>query len=168
MWYSIQYNCTRSTTGLPVVLQADRTIVLYWYCRIQNQLFSTCEPILRLHSCHVCSYIWVQQCHDWMETAIGICAKPHCSSKTLQATTQVIPMIEAETREIMRDHCLQTRLPQLKVRHVNDQCYVDMFFSSVPFVHSFRCWNLSALNIVSNWTHRSQSKKEWLTSRWIP
>jgi hypothetical protein len=61
----------------------------------------------------------------------------------LLATTQLIPTVEAETREIMRDH-LRTRLPQLKVRRVNDKCYVDTCFSSVPSICGFTCWNLFA------------------------
>jgi hypothetical protein len=41
----------------------------------------------------------------------------------------------------MQDH-FQTRLPQLKVRQVNDTCFVDTFFSSIPSVRGFTCWNL--------------------------
>jgi hypothetical protein len=36
-------------------------------------------------------------------------------SRTLDATTQLVPTVESETREIMRNH-FQTCLPQLKVR----------------------------------------------------
>jgi hypothetical protein len=38
----------------------------------------------------------------------------HVVQRTLAATTQMVKSVEAETREIMRDH-FQTRLPQLKV-----------------------------------------------------
>jgi hypothetical protein len=54
-------------------------------------------------------------------------APDHVITKTLSATTQLVPAVEAKTREIMRDH-FQTRLPELKVRRVNDTCYVDTFF----------------------------------------
>ena len=42
---------------------------------------------------------------------------------------------------MMRDH-FQTRLPQLKVRRLNDLCYVDTFFSSIPSVRGYTSWNL--------------------------
>ena len=85
----------------------------------------------------------------------------HVINKTLLATTQLIPTVEAETREIMRDH-LRTRLPQLKVRRVNDRCYVDTFFSSVPSIRGFTCWNLFAfratgMDVVYLLRRRSQS-----------
>jgi hypothetical protein len=63
--------------------------------------------------------------------------------KTLKATTQLVASVESETREVMRDH-FQTRLPELKVRRVNDVCYVDTFFSSIPSVRGYNCWNLFA------------------------
>jgi hypothetical protein len=53
--------------------------------------------------------------------------------KTLAAMTQMVPTVEAETCKIMRDH-LMSRLPKLKLHHVNDTCYVDMFFSSITSV----------------------------------
>ena len=62
----------------------------------------------------------------------------HVVSKTLSVTTQLVPTVEAESREIMRDH-FQTRLPELRVRRVNDTCCVDMFFSSIPSVRGFTC-----------------------------
>lgn len=65
----------------------------------------------------------------------------HVVEKTLQATTQMVPSVEAETREIMRDH-LNTRLPELKVKRINDQMNVDTFFSSVKSVRGYKCWNL--------------------------
>ncbi len=68
-------------------------------------------------------------------------APDHVVAKTLSATTQLIPTVEAETRKIMRD-LFQTRLPELKVRRVNNTCYVDTFFSSLPSVRGYTCWNL--------------------------
>ena len=65
----------------------------------------------------------------------------HVASKTLSATSQLVPTVEAETREMMRDH-FQTRLPELKVRYVNYTCYVDTFFLSYTSVRGFLCWNL--------------------------
>jgi hypothetical protein len=88
------------------------------------------EPILRLHSrrrpavSDSTNYASVDLI-KW-KRHLGFVPN-HVVQKTLQATTQIIPTVEAETREIMRDH-LQTRLPQLKVCQVNDRCYVDTFF----------------------------------------
>ena len=64
-------------------------------------------------------------------------------SKTLTATTQMVPRVEAETREIMRDHLL-TRLPALKHRRINDSCYTDTFFASIESVRGYTCWQLFA------------------------
>ena len=95
------------------------------------------EPMARLHSrrrpvSQVDTSVWKRR--------LGF-TPDHVVAKTLLATTQMVPTVESETREIMRDH-FQTRLPQLKVRQVNDICYVDTFFSSVPSVRGFTCWNL--------------------------
>ena len=54
----------------------------------------------------------------------------HVVACTLDATTQLIPSVEAESRKIMRDR-FQTRLPELKVQRMHDVCYVDTFFSSI-------------------------------------
>ena len=54
-------------------------------------------------------------------------------NKTLQVTTQMVPTIEAETREHMHDH-LVTRLPELKHRRVPDTVCCDTFFSSIRLV----------------------------------
>ncbi|KAI2513606.1 hypothetical protein MHU86_746 [Fragilaria crotonensis] len=85
----------------------------------------------------------------------------HVVSRTLNATTQLVSSVESETREIMRDH-FSTRLPQLKVRRVNDVCYVDTFFSCLPSIRGFTCWNLfcfkrSGLDAVYLMRRRSQS-----------
>ena len=47
--------------------------------------------------------------------------------KTLENTTQLIKSVEAETRELMRDHRL-TRLYPLRPHRINDVCYTDTFF----------------------------------------
>lgn len=65
----------------------------------------------------------------------------HVVEKTLKCTTQMIPTVEAETREVMRDH-FQSRFPQLKLRRINDTVYVDTFFSSVTSVRGYKCFNL--------------------------
>lgn len=51
--------------------------------------------------------------HSWKH-CLGF-TPTHVINKTLSATTQMIPSVEAETREIMRDH-FTTRLPELKVQ----------------------------------------------------
>ena len=84
----------------------------------------------------------------------------HVVSKTLSATSQLVPTVEAETREMMRDH-FQTRLPELKVRRINDTCYVDTFFSSITSVRGFSCWNLycfqrTGLDVVYLMRRRAQ------------
>ena len=83
------------------------------------------EPLDRLHSRRNPT-ISDKTTHalDWKRT-LGF-APDHVVQKTLDATTQLVPTVESETREIMRDH-FQTRLPQLKVRRFNDTCYVDTF-----------------------------------------
>ena len=59
--------------------------------------------------------------------------------KTLQATTQLIPTVEAESQEHMRDHLL-TCILELKHRRINDTACCDTFFSSIPSVRGFTCW----------------------------
>ena len=82
------------------------------------------EPMARLHSRR--RPVSNADPMEWKKH-LGF-APDHVVAKTLSATTQLIPTVEAETGEIMRDH-FQTRLPELKVRRVNeDVCYVDTFF----------------------------------------
>ena len=81
-------------------------------------------------------------------------------TKTLQATTQMVPTVEAETREYMRDHLL-TRLPELKVSRVNDTCCVDTFFSSIASIRGYTCWlqysyRDSGLDVVFPMRRRNQ------------
>ena len=59
--------------------------------------------------------------------------------KTLKATTQLVPMVKAETQEQMWDHLL-THIPELKHQHINDMACCDTFFSSIPSVRGFNCW----------------------------
>ena len=118
------------------------------------------EPLDRLHSRRN-PIISDKTTHalDWKRT-LGF-APDHVVQKTLDATTQLVPTVESETREIMRDH-FQTRLPQLKVRRFNDTCYVDTFFSSIVSIRGYTCWNLFAyqrtgLDVIYLMRRRSQS-----------
>ena len=60
---------------------------------------------------------------------------------TLNATTQMIPTVEAESREIMRDH-LKSRLACLRYRRQRDTDYLDTFKASRPSVRGFLYFNL--------------------------
>jgi Reverse transcriptase (RNA-dependent DNA polymerase) len=102
------------------------------------------EPLNRLHSRRR-PVLAATDSLEWKK-CLGF-TPDHVVDKTLRATTQLVPTVEAETREIMRDH-FQTRLPQLKVRRVNDTCYVDTFFSSIPSVRGFTCWNLYCFRLT--------------------
>ncbi|CAJ1951560.1 unnamed protein product [Cylindrotheca closterium] len=61
----------------------------------------------------------------------------------LQATTQMIPLVEAESREIMRDH-LKSRLPMLRLQRRNETNFLDTFKSSVTSVRGYKYFNLFA------------------------
>lgn len=115
------------------------------------------EPFARLHSRR--QQVDSNPTIDW-KRCLGF-IPDHVVRKTLLATTQLVPTVESETREIMRDH-LQTRLPELKVRRMNDTCHVDTFFSSIPSVRGYTCWNLfsfqkSGLDAAYLMHRRSQS-----------
>jgi hypothetical protein len=84
------------------------------------------KPTLRTHSCRHTDVKSRPLLPPWKHR-LGF-APDHVIQKTLEATTQMVPTVEAETREVMRDH-LMSRLPELKLRRVNDTCYVDTFFS---------------------------------------
>lgn len=115
------------------------------------------EPFDRLHS-RRCPTVQ-EPIIDW-KRCLGF-IPDHVVKKTLLATTQLVPTVESETREIMRDH-FQTRLPELKVCRINDVCYVDTFFSSVPSVRGYSCFNLycfkrTGLDVLFLMHRRSQS-----------
>ena len=93
--------------------------------------------------------------------------------KTLAATTQFALSLLMETREIMRDH-LQTRIPQLQFRRVNDRLCSDTFFSSITSIRGYKFWNLhsytaSNLDVVVLQQRQSQGlaslKQCFLTAR---
>lgn len=79
---------------------------------------------------------------DW-QRQLGYIPK-NVVKKTLEATTQLVPTVEAETREIMRDH-RATRLPSLKCTRLRDEVCWDTFFSSVESVRGYTCFNLFGL-----------------------
>ncbi|CAJ1946540.1 unnamed protein product [Cylindrotheca closterium] len=60
---------------------------------------------------------------------------------TLEATTQLIPVVEAESREIMRDH-LKSRLSCLRYHRRRDRDYLDTFKANVKSVRGFQYFNL--------------------------
>ena len=64
--------------------------------------------------------------------------------KTLENTTQLIKSVEAETRELMRDHRL-TRLYPLRPHRINDICYTDTFFSTMTSVRGYTMFQLFCL-----------------------
>ncbi|KAI2505565.1 hypothetical protein MHU86_8901 [Fragilaria crotonensis] len=115
------------------------------------------EPFARLHSRR---RVAESEGSSQWKRCLGF-APDYVVSRTLDATTQLVPTVEAETREMMRDH-FQTRLPQLKVRRLNDLCYVDTFFSSIPSVRGYTYWNLFSFqrtgwDVVYLMRRRSQS-----------
>ena len=63
--------------------------------------------------------------------------------KTLDATTQMVQTVEAETREYMRDH-FKPRLQMLRPHRVNDTLYTDTFFSSERSIRGFKLFQLFA------------------------
>lgn len=63
--------------------------------------------------------------------------------KTLQCTTQLVPTVEAETREYMRDH-FESRLRMLRPHRINDVCFSDTFFSSIPSVRGYSMFQMFA------------------------
>lgn len=116
------------------------------------------EPLARIHSRRRPAPSPPERVVPWKQ-CLGF-IPDHVVAKTLAATSQLVPSIEAETREVMRDH-FQTRLPELKVRRVNDTCYVDTFFSSVPSARGYTCWTLysfqrTGLDVVYLMRRRAQ------------
>ena len=81
--------------------------------------------------------------------------------KTLEATTQMVPTVEAESRSYMRDH-FKTRLPMLRPHRVNDTLYTDTFFSSTPSIRGYRMWQLfsfdrTKLDVIKLMKKKSQA-----------
>ena len=65
------------------------------------------------------------------------------TAATLQNTTQLIPSSQAETREYMRDY-YKTRIWALKSKRIHDNLYSDTFYSSLPSVRGYTCFQLFA------------------------
>ena len=60
---------------------------------------------------------------------------------TLNHTTNMVQTMESETRDYMRDH-YKTRVWSLRPKRINDVCYSDTFFSSVPSIRKFKCFQM--------------------------
>ena len=56
----------------------------------------------------------------------------------------MVKTVEAETREMMRDH-FKARLLPLRPHRVNDTCFTDTFFSSIKSVRGYSMWQLYSL-----------------------
>ena len=82
--------------------------------------------------------------------------------KTLQATTQLVPTVETESREHTRDHLL-THIPELKHQRINDTACCDTFFSSIPSVQGFTCWTqYSFLRSGLDWVYLMQRRSQYI------
>lgn len=96
----------------------------------------------------ICSSLFLTTKDNWslgMETTTWFGPASSLNWKTLNATTQLVPSVEAETQDIIWHH-FQTRLSQFKVRHINDTCFVDTLFSSVPLYEASPVCTYSHLN----------------------
>ena len=98
------------------------------------------EPAKRLFSRRLPS-VAPPTVEEWRDN-LG-CPPRHIVSKTLENTTQYIKTIEAETREIMRDH-YQVRASPLRPHRINDVCFTDTFFASIKSVRGYTCFQLFA------------------------
>ena len=63
---------------------------------------------------------------------------------TLKNTTQMVQILQAESREYLRDY-YKTRVWALRPYRINDVMYSDTFFSSIPSIRGFKCFQLFAL-----------------------
>ncbi len=116
------------------------------------------DPTDRLHSRRR-STVPAAMILPWKQT-LGF-VPDHVVARTLDATTQLIPSVEAESREIMWDR-FQTRLLELKVQCMHDVYYVGTFFLSIPSTRGYTCWNLfsykhTGLDVVYLMCRRAQS-----------
>ena len=93
---------------------------------------------------------------DWHKTLAF--APKAAITKTLEATTQMVPTLQAETRQLMRDH-LKTRMPFLKVRRVDDTMCQDTFISSIISIRGYKCFNLHCYK-KSGYAHVSMMKRK--------
>jgi hypothetical protein len=65
------------------------------------------------------------------------------TNTTIKSTTQMVKSLEAETREYMRDH-YKTRSLATRPRRLSDRMYSDTFFSSLPSIRGFKCFQMFA------------------------
>lgn len=79
------------------------------------------DPHIRRHS----RRLTLEESLDWKKN-LGF-PTDEVVQRTLVATTQMVPSVETETREIMRDH-LKTRIPELKITRRNDIAFMDTLF----------------------------------------
>ena len=93
----------------------------------------------------------------------------------LSVTTQLVPSLLTDTREIMRDH-LKIRTHGLKYKRINDRLFVDALFSLITLVRGHSCWNLhsyeeSQLDVVLFRQRRTQdlaNLKKYLSTTGVP
>ena len=64
--------------------------------------------------------------------------------RTLSNTSQLVMTVEAEQRELMRDHRV-TRLLPLRPHRINDTVYSDTFFSSLTSIRGYSLFQLYCL-----------------------
>ena len=66
------------------------------------------------------------------------------TNATLCNTTQLVQSNQADTREYMRDY-YKKRVWALKPNRIDDVLYSDTFFSSIPSIRGYKCFQLFAL-----------------------
>jgi len=104
------------------------------------------EPRIRLHS-RVVHTRTDQELETW-RVNLG-CPPMRVVKKTLEATTQLVKTVEAETREIMRDH-YKARLYPLRPHRLNEWMAMDTFQSTVTSVRGYKYFQLFSM-IESNY-----------------
>ena len=115
------------------------------------------EPSKRLFTRRLPS-IAAPTIEEWREN-LG-CPPRHIVQKTLEHTTQYIKTIEAETREIMRDH-LQARAYPLRPHRINDKAFTDTFFSSVKSIRGYSMFQIFCLcNSLLDVTYLMRKKSQ--------
>ena len=80
-------------------------------------------------------------------------------------TTQMVQTLQSETREYMRDH-YKTHVWALRPKHINDTLYSDTFFSSIPSIGGYKCFQLfaykaSAYVVIQLMRRKSQAHESY-------
>ena len=65
------------------------------------------------------------------------------TKSTLVNTTQIVHILQAETREYMRDH-YKKRVWALRPHRINDVVYSDILFASVKSIRGYKCFQIFA------------------------